>query len=163
MTQFIAYIIVFLLAAIPFFEIVGVIPIGVVAGLHAVPVTVLAFIGNMLTIMIVILLMDKIQGWLEKRIEKDPEKSKTREQRAVRVWKRYGLPGLALLSPVLIGSHLGAILAMGFGGTRKQITVWMTASIFFWAIVTGIVSHYGVDFIFSQTGGEGFLNDFLNN
>ncbi|MFA8438483.1 small multi-drug export protein [Pueribacillus sp. YX66] len=161
MTLFIAYLIVFLLAAIPFFEIVGVIPIGVIAGLHAVPVTILAFIGNMLTILLIILLMDKIIGWFEKRKEKNPEKSKKRERRAARVWKRYGLPGLAIISPILIGSHLGVILAMGFGGTRKQIAVWMTASIFFWAIVTGIVSHYGVDFIFSQTGRSGFLEDLL--
>ncbi len=161
MTQFIAYIIVFLLAATPFLEIVGVIPIGVVAGLHAVPVTIIAFIGNMLTIVIVIFLMDKIKVWLEKRKQKKKEKSKKREERAARIWKRYGLPGLAIISPILIGSHLVTILAMGFGGTRKQITVWMTASIFVWAIVTGVASHYGIDFLFSKTGGSGFLDGLI--
>lgn len=161
MTLFIAYIIVFLLAATPFFEIVGVIPIGVVAGLHALPVTIIAFIGNMLTIVLVIFLMDKIKVWLEKRKKKKKDKSKKREERAARIWRRYGLPGLAIISPILIGSHLGTILAMGFGATRKQITVWMTASIFVWAIVTGVASHYGIDFIINQMGGNSFLDGLM--
>lgn len=161
MNLLIAYILVFLLAAIPFFEIVGVIPIGVVAGLHAVPVTIIAFIGNMLTIVIVILLTDKIKDWLRKRKEQNPEKAKKREERATRIWKRYGLPGLALISPILIGSHLGAVLAMGFGGTKKQIMSWMTISLFVWAFATGIASHYGMEFLFQKTGREGFLADFL--
>lgn len=146
------------MAAIPFLEIVGVIPIGVIAGLHALPVTIIAFIGNMVTVFLSILLLDKLKSWFEKH----PEKSKKRKQRAKRIWRRYGLPGLAFISPILIGSHLGAILAMSFGGTRKQITVWKTASIFFWAVVTGIAAHYGVDYLFSRTGSAGFLEDLLN-
>ncbi|PWA11219.1 DNA-binding protein [Pueribacillus theae] len=163
MTIYLAYFFVFLFAATPFFEVAGIIPIGVAAGLNAFPVTVLAFVGNMLTVLLVILLMDKIKIWLEKRQEKKKGKSKKREERAARIWKRFGLPGLALISPILIGSHLGSVLAMGFGGTKKQITTWMMISIFAWSVVMGIVSFYGIDFLFSQTGSEGLLIDFLKN
>lgn len=161
MALFIAYLIVFLLAATPFIEIIGIIPIGVIAGLHAAPVIIVAWIGNMLTILIVILLTDKIKQWMQMRNEKNPEKAKKREERAGRVWKKYGLPGLALISPILIGSHLGAVLAISFGGTKKQIAFWMTASIFIWAVITGIASYYGAEFLFQQTGYEGFLVDVL--
>ncbi|MDQ7789282.1 MAG: small multi-drug export protein [Clostridia bacterium] len=120
MTIYLAYTAVFLLAAIPFLEVVGVIPIGVAAGLPALPVTVLAFLGNIATIWLLIFLMGQIKAWLQRREEeKGKSRPKKREERAARIWKRYGLPGLALVSPILIGSHLGAILAMTFGGTKE--------------------------------------------
>jgi len=162
MSIYIAYLVVFLLAATPFFEVVGVIPIGVAAGLSALPVTLIAFSGNILTIWLVILMMDRVKASLEKRNEKKGKAaSEKRGKRASSIWKRYGLPGLALVSPFLIGSHLGAVLAMSFGGTRKQIAFWMTFSVLGWAVVMGIASYYGIDFLFSQTGSEGFLADLL--
>lgn len=162
MSIYIAYVVVFLLAATPFLEVVGVIPIGVAAGLSAFPVTVIALSGNILTIWLVILMMDRIKAWLQKRDEKKGKvASEKKGKRASDIWKRYGLLGLAILSPFLIGSHLGAILAMGFGGTRKRITFWMTLSVLFWAAVMGAASHYGIDFLFSQTGSEGFLTNLL--
>lgn len=162
MTIYVAYGLVFLLAATPFLEVVGVIPIGVAAGLEALPVTILAFLGNILTIWLLILLMDQVKAWLQKRREKKGKApSAKRQDRAARLWRKYGLPGLALLSPFLIGSHLGAILAMGFGGTRKSITLWMTISVFSWSVVMGVASHFGIDFLYDQTERKGFLIDFL--
>ena len=160
----IAYLVVFLLAATPFFEVVGVIPIGVAAGLPAIPVTLISCLGNLITIWLLIVLIDRIKHWMHKRREKrGKDSSSKRKQRAAKIWQRYGLPGLAVISPILIGSHLGAILAMGFGAGKKQVAIWMTASIIVWAIAAGVVSHYGLDYLFSQMGREGFLIDFLRN
>lgn len=160
----VAYLVVFVLAATPFFEVVGVIPIGVAAGLSSIPVTLISCLGNLLTIWLLIVLIDRIKQWMQKRKEKQgKESSGKRQQRAAKIWQRYGLPGLALISPILIGSHLGAILAMGFGAGKKQVTIWMTASIVVWAIAAGVISHYGIDYLFSQTGREGFLIDFLRS
>lgn len=163
MSIYFIYLVLFLLGATPFFEVVGVIPIGVAAGLPAVPVTIVAFAGNILTIWLLIIMMDRVKEWLRKRKEKkDKDIPEKRQKRAVNLWKKYGLPGLAILSPFLIGSHLGTILAMSFGGTRKRITIWMTLSILGWTIVTGIASHFGIDYLFQQTGREGFLTDFIH-
>ncbi|GAA0301903.1 putative membrane protein [Gracilibacillus halotolerans] len=163
MSIYIAYLIIFLLGATPFFEVVGVIPIGVAAGLPAVPVAILAFAGNILTIWLLILMMDHVKKWMKNRKEKKgkdiPEK---RQKRAANLWKKYGLPGLAILSPFLIGSHFGAILAMGFGGTRKRITFWMTISVTGWTIIMGIASYYGIDFLYQQTDRQGFLSEFID-
>lgn len=163
MSAYIAYLIIFLLGATPFFEVVGVIPIGVAAGLPAFPVAILAFAGNILTIWLLILMMDHVKKWMEARREKKgkdiPEK---RQKRAANLWKKYGLPGLAILSPFLIGSHLGAILAMGFGGTKKRITLWMTLSITGWTLIMGIASYYGIDFLYQKTDREGFLSNIID-
>lgn len=163
MNVFIAYIVVFLLAATPFFEVVGVIPIGVAAGLPALPVTILALAGNLATVWLLILLIDHVKAWMKRRKEKKgKEVSDKKGKRAAAIWKKYGLPGLTLVSPILIGTHLGVVLAMSFGGTRKQITIWMTASILVWTVVMGIASHYGIGFLFEQTGNDGFLRDLID-
>lgn len=160
MSIFLAYVIIFLLGATPFFEVVGVIPIGVAAGLPAIPVIILAFLGNILTLWLLIFLMDRVKGWLQRRKEKKgKDVSEKKQKRAEAIWKKYGLPGLTFVSPFLIGSHLGVILAMSFGGTRKQIMFWITVSVIFWAIVMGVISYLGFDFLFNQTGQDGFFKD----
>jgi len=160
---FLAYVIIFLLGATPFFEVVGVIPIGVAAGLPAIPVMILALLGNILTLWLLIFLMDRVKKWLQRRKEKKgKDVSEKKQKRAEAIWKKYGLPGLTFVSPFLIGSHLGVILAMSFGGTRKQIMLWITVSVIFWAIVMGVISYYGFDFLFNQTGQDGFLKDLLD-
>lgn len=70
MNIYLAYIIVFLLGATPFFEVVAVIPIGIATGLQAIPVTIIAFAGNMTTILILITLTDQTKRWLARRKEK---------------------------------------------------------------------------------------------
>lgn len=163
MSIFLAYVIIFLLGATPFFEVVGVIPIGVAAGLPAIPVMILALLGNILTLWLLIFLMDRVKKWLQRRKEKKgKDVSEKKQKRAEAIWKKYGLPGLTFVSPFLIGSHLGVILAMSFGGTRKQIMLWITVSVIFWAIVMGVISYYGFDFLFNQTGQDGFLKDLLD-
>jgi uncharacterized membrane protein len=159
---FVAYLVAFVLAATPFFEVISVIPLGVVAGLNTFAVGIVAFIGNMSTILLLILLIDRIKAWLQRRRErKGATSSGKREKKAAHIWKRYGLPGLALISPILIGSHLGVIAAMSFGGNRNQIALWMTISILLWSVVAGVLSHYGINLFFERTGREGLLVDWL--
>jgi uncharacterized membrane protein len=158
-----AYLIVFLLAATPFFEAIVIIPIAVAAGLPVIPVSLLAFLGNVATVLLVILMINQIQGWLTRRREAKGESSEPtmRQGRAKKLWNRYGLPGLAILGPLLVGSHLSAIMGMSFGGTKKQITIWMLASLSLWIIAVAIASHYGIGLLFENTGGDGFLGGFL--
>lgn len=163
MSIILAYVIIFLLGATPFFEVVGVIPIGVAAGLPALPVAILALLGNILTLWLLILLMDRVKEWLQRRKErKGKEVSDKKQKRAESIWKKYGLPGLTFVAPFLIGSHLGVILAMSFGGTRKQIFFWITVSVVFWAVVMGLLSYFGFDLLFTQTGQDGFLKNLLD-
>lgn len=153
---------IFLLGAVPFLEILVVIPLGVVAGLPTLPVTILAFAGNILTIWLLILMMDRVKKWVERRNEKKgKELSEKKAKRASTIWKKYGLPGLSILSPIFIGSHLGVLLAMGFGGGKRQITFWMTLSIAVWSIAIGVASYFGIDGLFEKTGRDGFLTDLL--
>jgi hypothetical protein len=61
-----------------------------------------------------------------------------RRQRIERVWKRYGIPGLALQAPLLTGPLLATVLALGLGAPSRPLLGWMIASIVLWgATITG--------------------------
>ena len=61
-----------------------------------------------------------------------------RRERVERVWKRYGLPGLALQAPLLTGLLLATVLALGLGAPPRPLLSWMLASIVLWgALLTG--------------------------
>ncbi|MCM3111158.1 small multi-drug export protein [Lederbergia lenta] len=137
------YIVVFLLAATPWFEIAAVIPLGILRNLHPLLVVILAFIGNLSTIILVVYLFEKIKAFLVKKKGGIKENSK-RQERAKKIWNKYGLPGLAMLGPILIGTHIAAFIGMSLGATKRWTLLWMTISLVFWSTVFGIGSFYGI-------------------
>ena len=58
-----------------------------------------------------------------------------RRARIERVWKRYGIPGVALQAPLLTGPLLATVLAMGLGAPPRTLLYWMLASIVLWGVV----------------------------
>lgn len=131
------YLLIFLLAATPLVEILVVIPIGVALGSPPVGVAIAAFLGNVLPIYLIIVGYERLSVIRSRRRGDDDDSPSSRRQRAQRVWDRYGLPGLALASPIVTGVHLAALLALGFGSMRRPTALWMTASIALWtAIIT---------------------------
>lgn len=127
----VGYGLVFVLAAIPLVEILVVIPLGIGLGFQPVGVAVAAFLGNVLPIYGIIVAHERIEEYLQQRRASEPS---SRRQRAKRLWDKYGLPGLAIASPVSTGVHLAAIFALGVGSPRRSTAVWMTASIAVWTV-----------------------------
>ncbi|WP_203339735.1 small multi-drug export protein [Planococcus beijingensis] len=140
------YFLVFLGAAIPWFEIALVIPLGIIWGLSPFWVMVVAFIGNMLTVLALIIGFDRFQIWYNKRQEAKGKNVSKKSERAKRIWNRYGLPGLAMLGPILIGTHIAAFIGMTLGATKKNTTLWLTISIAVWTLAFGILTALGFDF-----------------
>ena len=142
------YILVFLLGAIPWIEVAVVIPLSIVAGMNPFLVGMLAFLGNLSTVYLVIIFFEKFQLWRSRKkgTEAEAPKSK-RHARAVNIWNKYGLPGLALLGPLLIGSHIAAFIGILFGAKKHTTLFWMTVSLALWTVVITIVSIYGIDFL----------------
>jgi len=57
-------------------------------------------------------------------------------QHIERVWKRYGIPGVALQAPLLTGPLLANVLALGLGAPPRPLLGWMLASIALWGAAT---------------------------
>lgn len=142
-----AYFLVFVFSATPLFESVIVIPLGIFAGLSAIPVTIVALVGNLLTVYLVIVFVEQIKNWRNKRKkqETETEKQNRRSERAKAIWNKYGLPGLAIIGPLVVGSHITALMSLSLGGSKKMVAYWLTASLIFWCILAAILAHLGFD------------------
>ncbi|UOQ84971.1 small multi-drug export protein [Gracilibacillus salinarum] len=136
------YLLIFLGAAIPWFEIALVIPFGILSGLNPFIVIVTAFIGNMVTIIPLIIGFEKFKQWRAKRNNQNQAK---RENKARTLWNKYGLPGMIMLGPILIGSHIAAFIGMTLGAKKRATLIWSTVSIGAWSLVFGVVTALGFD------------------
>lgn len=153
------YFLVFLLSALPLFEAYFVIPAGVLGGLNPLVSLAIGLAGNILTVLLAIVFIDQIKNWWARR-KKHSEAPSKRSQRADRLFKKYGVPGLAILGPLFVGSHLTAILAVSLGGARKAVFVWVTASIVLWSILFTVLISFGIDLM--GAGDRQFLRKFLD-
>lgn len=142
------YVTLFLLAAAPWLDVFIVVPAGIVWGLSPVAVAVVGFAGNFIMIVLLGILFNTYRKWRDnRRAKKGIEGPSKRETRARALWDRYGLPGLALLAPLLVGTDLAALLALTFGSSRTRVVGWMGASLAVWTIVLAFGSVYGFRYI----------------
>jgi Ca2+/H+ antiporter, TMEM165/GDT1 family len=139
-----SYLIIFIAAAVPFFETFTVVPLGIIGGLSPVLVAVTAFVGNALTVLLLVVFVDRLKKWRDAK--KNRESESRRSERAKRLFDRYGLPGLALIGPFFVGSHLSALAAMSFGSERKRVAAWMLFSVGAWTAVMAIAAGAGISY-----------------
>ena len=147
MSELWAYVIVFFAAATPAVEILLVIPAGIVAGLPALPVTIVAAIGNLSTLVPLLVAGERLRRWWRVRRGRaaDEPAVSRRGQRARRLAATYGLPGLALLGPLLTGVHVAALGAMATGATPRRSLVWFGSSLAAWSVVVAVLTVAGVE------------------
>jgi putative small multi-drug export protein len=75
-----------------------------------------------------------VGGRLQQLVYRSRRLAKRRE-RVERIWKRYGIPGLALQAPLLTGPILATLLALTLGAPPRPLLLWMLASVVFWGVV----------------------------
>jgi hypothetical protein len=85
--------------------------------------------------------------WLSKRKKFTP-----RTRRVVTIWKKFGLAGLAFLTPILLTPIGGTIAAVSFGARKERIILYMFISSAFFACLFSVL-------IYSL--GESVLPEFL--
>lgn len=143
--MFYQYVSIFLGAAIPWLEVLIVVPLGIVWGLSPTLVMIVGFVGNMVTVIPVILMFDQLKAWFIRRRKKKERPSK-RSTKAIRLFQKYGVIGSALLGPVLTGTHIAAFIGMSMGATKKNMINWMAISIAGWVLVIGLATVFGFSF-----------------
>jgi len=152
------YLTVFVLAATPLVELLVVIPVGIGLGLAPVPVAVVAFAGNALPVVAIVGLLDRWQRWRQQSGEGAADgpgapAPSARRDRARRIWTRYGMPGLALLAPLVTGVHLATLAALALGAPRHTVVRWMVASIAVWCAAVTLATVGGIDVFRRLIGG----------
>lgn len=145
------YLTVFVLAATPLVELLVVIPLGIGYGLAPAPVALVTVLGNTLPVLGIVVAYERWRLWRQRRRETVAEDdaaaaapSSPRWRRAQRLWVRYGIPGLALLAPLVTGVHFAAIAALALGTPRRTVALWMTLSIVLWSAGVTIATVAGI-------------------
>jgi membrane protein DedA with SNARE-associated domain len=73
-------------------------------------------------------------------LRSSPPPSPKPETLAQRIWKRYGLAGVAILTPPIFSPPIGTAIALGFGTPPAKIVAHMCVSFAMWAPLAGTLS-----------------------
>jgi hypothetical protein len=95
----------------------------------------------MTSVLIFSLLGAGVRAKLFNRRKKKRRLFTSRNRRIVRIWRRYGLSGVAFLTPLIFSPILGTIVASSFGEPWKRIFVYMFVSAVFWGVVFSLLVH----------------------
>ena len=125
---------IFIAGAIPWMEAIAVVPSGIILGLDPLATVIAAAIGNAITIFIFAYLGSAIR---EKIIERRMARGKSGESpkfaKALRVFNRYGIYGMAFLGPIIIGTQFAAAASVAAGVKPLRVSALITASMILWA------------------------------
>jgi hypothetical protein len=116
--------------------------LGAEEGLHFVPTFWACIIGMNLSVFIFSLFGDSIKLFIIKKFYQKKRKVFTpSNRRLVAIWQKYGLFGVALLTPPLLTPPIGTLLASGFGERRRRIMVYMFVSSLIWGLILCYASY----------------------
>ncbi|GAB3052831.1 hypothetical protein [Sediminivirga luteola] len=130
--------------AIPFVESYFGSMIGVLAGLPiwlAVPA---AVIGNWLCMFGLVTFGAGVQRRMAARSQKEPTK---RRERFMRMFDRFGVPGVSLLGQSILPSQITSMLMVGIGASKSRVILWQTISIILWGVLFGVLALLGVNLV----------------
>jgi hypothetical protein len=116
--------------------------VGVYQNLSITEATVFTILGGMTTIVVITLAGEKIRKYINQKFFKKKKLFTTRTRRRVRFMKKYGLKGVAFLTPVLFGPIIGTLLAVTLGESKKKVVMYMLASSSFWAVCLSLFFHH---------------------
>ncbi len=111
---------------------------------------ILMIAGMMLTvILLTTLLGDLFYGFLKKTLFKGRKIFSPKTRNIVRVSNKWGLIGIAFLTPVLFSPVGGTLIAISFGEHKRKIILYMFLSACFWAPITALFMDEIITFIMS--------------
>jgi uncharacterized membrane protein len=131
---------VFLLSTVKF--VFGAVPMALGLGFSFFEAVTVTSLGGITGVTIFVLMSEKIVARLKKRkMEKQHEHPETRKKKFTKknkiiVWvkMRFGLIGIAFLTPLLLSIPIGCFLAVRYFKNKHRILVFMFLSILFWSV-----------------------------
>lgn len=140
---------VMLVAMVPFIEGYFAVPLGIAIGFSPVLTIMAAIVGNWISVMVFIYAGDVIRGWFKKRkkSQKSEERENKRLERGKKMFEKYGVPGVSLLGPLVVGDHIAALVCLASGATRRSVVIWQTVAIVVWAVGMGVLALLGFNLV----------------
>jgi len=111
-------------------------PLGGYASGFSLITTILVTVAGMMT---VVLLFTFFGNWIRVKVIPKFFKKRNRfsqsNRRFVTIWKRYGLIGVAALTPIFLTPIGGTLLAVSSGSPKEKIIIYMFISASIWSVV----------------------------
>ena len=123
------------------FEIWVAIPIGIGFKLNPIITIIATFLGASAGSVLVILLGNGIQKLILRGHNQKIEKETTMKK----IWNKYGVIGLGLLSPLLTGAPLGIAIGLLFNAEKKKLLIFVVLGILIWSIVFTLIGVYSYE------------------
>ena len=143
---------VFIAGAIPWFEAIGVVPGGIIFGLDPVLTVIAAAAGNLITIAVFAYGGAGIRRWvLARREAKGKAPRSDRWVKAENSFDKYGIWGMAVLGPIIIGTQFAAAVSVAAGVKPLRVTIIIAISMLIWATIFAIL----VSWLVSVGGFDG--------
>lgn len=115
---------------------------GYAAGLNLVTTIVVTIAGMMTVVILFAFFGDFMRTKVLDRFFPQRKRFSTRNRKVVRIWKKYGLLGVAVLTPIILTPVGGAILAVSVGTPRNKLILYMLVSASVWAIIFSVSIYY---------------------
>lgn len=112
---------------------------GLALGLHWLETALCSTLGMMISVVLVTYAGAAIRALIARFRPQKPKLFTKRTRLAVRIWKRFGMAGIAFLTPLILTPIGGTALAVSFGVHRGQLLLYMLLSGLGWAAVQTLV------------------------
>jgi membrane protein DedA with SNARE-associated domain len=111
-------------------------PVGGYAAQLTLITTILVTVAGMMTVVFAFAFFgDFIRNKITGRFFTRRKKFSERNRRFVGIWRKYGLPGVAALTPILLTPIGGTLLAISFGAPRNKLILYMFMSAAAWSVL----------------------------
>ena len=143
------YVSVFLLSTVKFF---GGPLAGVTMGLSFGATLALTITGMMTSVIVFSSIGSFFSRWyVEQRRQKQKPVFSKKSRRIVQIWQRFGMRGIAFLTPLILSPIIGTVVATALGASPRKIILNMLWSAVFWGFTMTFVltkiSHLGISFL----------------
>lgn len=128
-----------LVAGLSAVKVLAGVALGAGSGLTAIENFIAVFVGSMIGIGIYTFFGQKIRVWNKHRRQSKADyglkvqKNFRKARRIKRIWHKFGIVGIAFLTPPLLSPPLGTLIAVGFDETKTRIFLFMGVSVALWA------------------------------
>lgn len=134
------------------FKVIPGLALGVAYGLNGFEIFISLAVGGIAGIVVFTYLGERIRKWWhDYRARKRGNKPKKplnikRARRILRIWHRFGLAGIAAVTPPIISPPIGVAIALAFREKRSRILLYMSISVIVWAAIFALVGNHILKF-----------------
>ena len=129
------WVAIFLIAAIPFVESYSGAFVGVAIGLHPAVAASAAISGNAVTVLIIIGVTSRIRQRIHAGSGARTDSGRRAKLR--RLFERFGIPGVSLVGHP---TQISSAAMVGFGADRRKVIIWELVSIVFWGSAIAVLA-----------------------